>query len=469
MATVREVVLPHQKKEDGTWNVKIRISHKRNSAYIETSHFVKQKQLRKDHTIKDQFILTALNPVLDDYRKKIGEYGGKLDFHTAASLRDLLVKGEVKAETINFIEFGWSVVKLVENKKRKGCLGNFKAVMYGLQDFFKSDNVAITEITSKMLKRYEDHLKTPRTMMRPDQFGRMRPRNSKGVTDGGLHNHMRDLRTLFKDAIAFYNDKERGIEIIKHYPFENYKIVDAPENDKEKLTVEQVKKIRDLKVLTQEEVTLHKRKIKQNPNYELKNLVYVLQNSREHQAAELAMLSFYLCGMNAADLYLLPPADENTIYRLNYNRAKTKDRRKDKAFISLNIPDVALSLYVKYAGKLQLKYSTREALDQALSRAMKTLGEKLGIPQLWFYDLRHAFADQAQNICGFSTENVGKALNHKDNANKMTNKYIGKNWKIVDDIQREVIRLYIEQNNTQEFCNAGVFSIKRFSLKNRAA
>jgi hypothetical protein len=39
--------------------------------------------------------------------------------------------------------------------------------MYGLQDFFKSDKVAITEITSKMLKRYEDHLKTARTMMRP--------------------------------------------------------------------------------------------------------------------------------------------------------------------------------------------------------------------------------------------------------------------------------------------------------------
>ena len=280
---------------------------------------------------------------------------------------------------------------------------------------------------------------------------------------------MRDLRTIFKDAISFYNEKEKGIEIIKHYPFENYKIVDAPENDKEKLTVEQVKKIRDIKVLTQEEVTLHKRKIKQNPGYELKNLVYVLQDSREHQAAELAMLSFYMCGMNAADLYQLPPADENTIYRLNYNRAKTKDRRKDKAFISLNIPDVALGLFVKYAGKLQLKYSTREALDQALSRAMKTLGEKLGIPQLWFYDLRHAFADQAQNMCGFSTENVGKALNHKDNANKMTNKYIGKNWKIVDDIQRSVIKLYIEQDKALEFCNANTFSIEKFKIRKWSA
>ena len=54
---------------------------------------------------------------------------------------------------------------------------------------------------------------------------------------------MRDLRTIFKDAISFYNEKEKGIEIIRHYHFENYKIVDTPENDKEKLIVEQVKKI----------------------------------------------------------------------------------------------------------------------------------------------------------------------------------------------------------------------------------
>jgi len=63
-------------------------------------------------------------------------------------LCDLLIQGELRAETINFIEFGWSVVDLVKNKKRKGSLGNFKAVMYGLQDFFKSEKAAITEITS---------------------------------------------------------------------------------------------------------------------------------------------------------------------------------------------------------------------------------------------------------------------------------------------------------------------------------
>lgn len=40
MATVKIVVLKHQKREDNTWNVKIRITHDRQSAYLATSHYV---------------------------------------------------------------------------------------------------------------------------------------------------------------------------------------------------------------------------------------------------------------------------------------------------------------------------------------------------------------------------------------------------------------------------------------------
>jgi hypothetical protein len=39
MATVNAVIIPSQKKKDGTWNVKIRVSKDGRSSYIETSHF----------------------------------------------------------------------------------------------------------------------------------------------------------------------------------------------------------------------------------------------------------------------------------------------------------------------------------------------------------------------------------------------------------------------------------------------
>jgi hypothetical protein len=167
--------------------------------------------------------------------------------------------------------------------------------------------------------------------------------------------------------------------------------------------------------------------------------------------------------MNAVDLFKLPIPDEKLLNRLGYNRSKTAKRRKDSAFISLNIPDVALPLFTKYAGKLQERYGTQEALDHALSFGMRGLGAKLNIPELQFYDLRHAFADQARNICGFSKDDVGLALNHKDNSNSVTDIYLSKNWTIVDKVQNAVISLYIQSLKDENCCNPSQFAFRTFT------
>ena len=150
------------------------------------------------------------------------------------------------------------------------------------------------------------------------------------------------------------------------------------------------------------------------------------------------MLSFYLCGMNAADLHKLPP-DESIRDRIDYNRSKTRSRRRDKAFISVNIPDIAIPLYVKYAGMLQERYSTHITLDQALNKGMCAVGKKVKIIDLEFYDARHAFGDWGRNICRFSIDDVALALNHKDQTKAVTDIYVSKNWKIIDEVQEAVI------------------------------
>lgn len=45
MATFKVVVLPHHKKEDGTYNVKIRVTQARKSKYIKTSQFVSAQDI----------------------------------------------------------------------------------------------------------------------------------------------------------------------------------------------------------------------------------------------------------------------------------------------------------------------------------------------------------------------------------------------------------------------------------------
>ena len=50
MATFKFLVLPHQRKEDGTYNVKIRITQKGKSKYIKTSHNVSASDIIKRKT-----------------------------------------------------------------------------------------------------------------------------------------------------------------------------------------------------------------------------------------------------------------------------------------------------------------------------------------------------------------------------------------------------------------------------------
>lgn len=66
----------------------------------------------------------------------------------------------------------------------------------------------------------------------------------------------------------------------------------------------------------------------------------VPESGRIHVAYGLFLLSFYLCGVNAVDLYNCASNISNG--RLEYERSKTKEKRKDRAFISLIVPEPAI-------------------------------------------------------------------------------------------------------------------------------
>lgn len=418
MATVKEVIIPAEKKKDGTWNVKIRVNHNGKTINLKTQHFIGEKQIRKDFTIKDPIILKILNPIIDDYRTKVSELGSKLTNYSLSQLVDYLTGvGIITAEEINVIAFGLAKIEELRKAKRNASAANMVTVINSLKDYFRSDNVPITEIRAKMLNSYEKYLRSARKITRLDQFGKPYERVVAGLSDTGLHNHMRDLRILFNTIKDHYNDDDLEVVIVKHYPFKKYKLVEVSENNKPKLTPEQVIKIRDFKAPA---------------------------NSRIEIAKDLFMLSFYLCGMNAIDLYKLEPAND-LIDRIDYKRSKTESRRKDKAFISINIPDVARSIYTKYAGTLQTRFATHNTLDRSLSIGMRRMGKELKIENLEFYDARHAVGDWARNICRFSMDDVALTLNHKDQSKVVTDMYVSKNWDIIDEVQEAVLKCL---NNT---------------------
>jgi integrase len=414
MATVKGVIIKKEKKKDGTWNVKVRVFHKSVLRYIDTEHYVVKSQLRPDgSTIKDPIVIQQVNLTVDEYRIRIGGLGTSLQYMSTDELLHFLKGGAQSTDPdgINVIEFGRNYAIQLKAEKRNTKSANIKTVINALVDFFGLTFIPISEITSRKLKEFENFLRKERNVTRLNQYGKPVTTTNAGVSDRSLHNYMRDLRTLFNEIKDHYNDEEKGIVVVAHYPFKKYKLVKPSLTKRPKRTIEQFDAIK--KVITK-------------------------PGSRLEQARDLFVLSFYLCGMNARDFYEL---DESVCEneRLDYCRRKTCEKRMDNAFISIFIPLEARSLLRKYAGKLKLRYANPSTLNKALSIGMRQIAKEINLSGLEFYDARHIFGDWARNKCRFPKDDVAQALNHTDSSNKVTDIYITKDWSIIDDVQKGVI------------------------------
>jgi hypothetical protein len=323
-------------------------------------------------------------------------------------LRDYL---EGANKEVDFIGFCTEYISEQKGLGKDKTAANFNTVKNSIVDFFRRSQVSATEIDVDMLGDWEAFLRTERTMVRINQFGREVITVRAPCKDASVHNYMRDLRGLFNHARKKFNKKHLGIIRIEHYPFEEYEVVAAP-----------LTKKRNCKIGTINHIRFGRHS----------------KSSRAEMARDLFMLSYYMCGVNAADLFQI---DESNIVRgrLEYNRSKTRDKRKDQAFISIKIAKEARPLLNKYLGKLHYRYSTIGELNKALSHGMREVCAQHHLEGVTYYWARHSVGTIARNKCRISTDDIGLALNHVDQGKKTTDIYIEKDWKIVDELQMKVI------------------------------
>lgn len=409
MATLKIVVLPHQKKQDGTWNVKIRVTHHRQSAFIATDYYVTQKQInKKSFEISDNFLRMTLEEYVFALRKTIVKLGLKTELYTAKELAEYLEK-ENKAGSdadIDFAAFCNNRASETIAKGKEGTGKLYKSTINSLVDYVGREKISIVEITSKFLEKYEAWL------------------IEKELTVSGINLYMRTIRALFNAAREAYNDEDKGVLRIAHYPFAKFKITPVGETKKRALKPDVIKALRDLPDVKTYGSNDH---------------------SRENIARDVFMLSFYLIGMNTVDLYNCEKIENG---RIIYQRTKTKTRRADNAEISIKIEPEALPLIEKYRDKTGHRlfsfyklYADRSTFNSNVNKGLKEVGKKEGVEVegLNTYYARHSWASIARNICRVSKDDVAMALNHSDQVNKVTDIYIDKDWSIIDEANRKVL------------------------------
>ncbi|SMG31676.1 tyrosine-type recombinase/integrase [Sphingobacterium psychroaquaticum] len=395
MASISATILKHHKKQNGLWNVKIRISQKGKSVYVDTSIVAKREDLDTKLRLKKVFIDKYLSVELNRLRESLNLLGIRADSMSAEQIRKILTQNGEVMEVFSFFEDYCA--------KYKGSLSTIirrRSSIARLQEFVGNSELSPLDIKTKFLTDFQDFLKKP---LRKDTVGR------GGRSNRTIVNIIGDVQKIFNLMRDRYNDEDSGEIRIPNDPFRKFIRVVPKKSINKNLSIDQLKSIRDLELTVETDVI----------------------------SRDLFMLSFYLCGINSVDL--MHNLTSSNIDRLNYNRSKTSGRRSDEAFISIKIPNEARDLIVRYAGYLQRRYKSVKSLNNRLSDSFNEMGKLLQIENLTFYSARHSFATLARNECRFSKDDVAAALNHSSST--ITDIYIAKDWSIIDDVQEGVLSL----------------------------
>lgn len=79
MATFKAEVYAHQKKKDGTYNIKIRVTHNGEKRYLATPYFIYKEDItQKTCKIKNQHYIDLTDELIRKYRKRCDVWGERL-------------------------------------------------------------------------------------------------------------------------------------------------------------------------------------------------------------------------------------------------------------------------------------------------------------------------------------------------------------------------------------------------------
>ena len=84
-------------------------------------------------------------------------------------------------------------------------------------------------------------------------------------------------------------------------------------------------------------------------------------------------------------------------------------------------------------------YADQSTFNAALNKGLKTVGEKVGIPDLKFYAARHSWATIARNDLKTDKSTIDEALNHIDKRLSVTDLYIKKDFSIINEVNKSVL------------------------------
>lgn len=412
MITFKAIIIPGNRRKDGTYPVNIRVTFKGKSRRLSTTLVCTSGDLTRSLKIKNPTILNKSDELITRMRDAVKDLS-PFDLDTWDVDRVVShIRTSLSKETFHLDFFAWSeeyVIPMNASTKRA-----YITALNSLERFLGKRSIDINDISRSTLMGMMEMVDNEPRMRWDRKTGTIVPTSVGKIPKGASTRQVMKLEHLFNAAKNKFNDEDSGRILIPRSPFSNLPKVFPICEGQRNLGEEVMQSI----------------------------ISYETDCPFMRESLDLFILSFGLMGANLADLYYARPFSGDVWI---YNRRKTMNKRSDKAEMRVRIPE-EMKPYIdrlKGTGEWWLNNLHRSDLvyvNMRINRHLKRWAEANGVDKFTSYAARHTWASLARRH-GVDKSTVDDCLAHKGDYS-VTDIYAEKAWNLMEDANRIVLDLF---------------------------
>lgn len=414
MITFKPIIIPGNRRKDGTWNVVIRVTYKGKSRRLSTTLFCTPSDITRTHRIKNGTILNKSEYLISRMRDIVKDLS---PFDLEERDVDWVVshiKESLKEEDFHLDFFDWAD-RYIQGKVET-TRSAYISALNALERFLGRREIDINEISRPLLLEFMETVDNEPRMHYDVKTGKTVPSSvPKKIPRGASSRHITKLEHIFNAAREKYNDEDVDRILIPKQPFSKIPKIHPSSIGERNLGQELMQRI----------------------------ISSQTDSGVMRTALDVFILSFGLMGVNMADLYYAKPFTGQWVY----NRQKTRNRRGDRALMKVTIPEELSGVIGRLRGEggwwlnnLHKFASTKDFATARVNRCLRKWCEDNGVEVFTFYAARHTFASLARKE-GVDKSTIDDCLGHKGSF-QVADIYAEKAWDLIQEANQRVLELF---------------------------
>ena len=414
MITFKAIIIPGNRRKDGTYPVNIRVTFKGKTRRLPTTLVCSPGDLTRTLKIKNATILNKSDALIARMRDAVKDLS---PFDLEQQDVDWVVrhiKDSLTQEDFHLDFFEWSdryILTKAETTRRA-----YSCALNTLERFLGRRSLDINDISRSLLLEFMEMVDKEPRMHYDAKTGEIVQSRANKIPRAASSRHLAKLEHLFNAAKEKYNDEDSGRILIPRSPFSKITKVYPVSNGQGNLGQDLMQRIISCQV----------------------------DNEVMRTALDLFIVSFALMGANMADLYNAKPFNGGEWV---YNRQKTANRRADKAEMRISLPGEIEPFLGRLKGKggwwlnrLHEFASTKDFATARVNRCLKKWCEDNEVEVFTFYAARHTWASLARKE-GVDKSTIDDCLGHKGSF-QVADIYAEKAWGLIREANRKVLDLF---------------------------